>query len=179
MSDALKEKIRALERRRAHLRRQATQLSIDQKNLHLRNAMLRVWCESLSSLFQVCSTTDCQTTEIPDEVAAQSHFMLEQELKLLQATTMRDSLAWYDVDGAPGLPDPGLQTISPAGDPMDFFRHTVAQGLLPQAASWTPVEVAGMLRETVLRSSLYFNLQEAQQVMPRTRVVSPKELWDR
>lgn len=62
---------------------------------------------------------------------------------------------------------------------MAFFRNLVSKGPAPEAAYLSALEVATMLREAVLTTSLYLNVQEAQPAVQGRLMARTAEIWDR
>lgn len=173
MSAAVREKVKALERRHANLRRQANKLTHTRDQLVLKDAVLASWIETLT-LLQVQLAVHQGTALLSSQ---STNLLLQQELQLLTEVTRNEDHACPLFDAAAQLPHPGVDTVSVAGDPMACLRQGFALGPLPGAATWTPLELARMLRDTVLHCGLLLNQQQLPLVHQST--VSMKQEWDR
>lgn len=60
---------------------------------------------------------------------------------------------------------------------MAYLKRVLAEGTSLDVADWTPLDIASMLRETVLQASLQRTLQQAQ--LQYQSEPSTKALWDR
>jgi hypothetical protein len=60
-----------------------------------------------------------------------------------------------------------------------YFRQSVARGPHPQAAHWSALDLATMLRQTVLQSSLQLNLQRMQLPPEQHSELPVSKLWER
>lgn len=149
-SSAARERIRALEGKRAKLEREAAGLIQDQQRLVLHNAILNAWCEALA-LLQVhwgsgmaCETSAPEDAQQAEGLRERFRELLNREVQLLDDLTVRDSIASCSVSeaAAAALPDPGPDAVSP-GDPMHYFR---AVSTCSRLLYWCPcVHVFGLL----------------------------------
>lgn len=75
MSAIVREKLKALERKKAQLCRREAQLIKDRRNLLLRNALLSGWCEALS-LLQISAFSEEDSSSVGGDAATEQFQLL-------------------------------------------------------------------------------------------------------
>jgi len=173
MSAAIRDRLKALERRRNQLNRQAKQLSSLRNALILRNALLSAWCDSMTA-WLVCSAIQADRWGEDPELKAEIKRLVEQELQLLEQLRIEQG---QPLD-ASALPHPQVDSISPAGDLMGYLRRIISLGPHPDATNWTGTDMAALLRETTLQASLHMHRQQAPGDAQQG-AAGLKEHWDR
>ena len=163
MSAIVREKIKALERKKAQLRRREAQLINDRRHLLLRNALLSGWCEALS-LLQIAAFSEEDSSSVDGDAATeQFQLLLKEEIGLLQELTVNEKLSSCSIDDAAQLlPEPDC--ISPGQ-----CRHRPAGGWQHQAVLPAQGYAAGH-RQT----SLHFSCHVQATLWPSSGTLSPK-----
>lgn len=103
---AFRATIKNLERKRANLRRQQSNLIINRQKLLLRHALLTAWVDSLALL-----QAQCVFNQHQEPVQQQLQQLLDEEIALLGELALSEQLT-CSPDGQQGLPDPGPNTLS-------------------------------------------------------------------
>lgn len=81
------------------------------------------------------------------------------------------------MQGAALQPERDAQRIAPRHEPLAYFKHLVAQPVVQDAATMTAKDLAGSIKEAVLRSSLELQ-RTAMQQLP-TDAQALQRAWDR
>lgn len=70
-----------------------------------------------------------------------------------------------------------VQRIAPRHEPLAYFKHLVTQQAVQDAANMTAKDLAGAMRETVLRSSLELQRTKMQRLPADAQAL--QHVWDR
>lgn len=169
-------KIKVLVRRRAACRRQVAALAQTHAQLQLRLALLQAWCQVLALVLEKQPAVRHEGRHSQRERVKQ---LSVQEADLLQELDHTQA-SWHTA-----LPAPEPTSLSGylaanggGADSMAYLRRTLQLGPLAEAQHWTALELAMLLRETVLQCNLYISHGKLPlDGSAEEHLV--KELWDR
>jgi len=148
-------KLQALARRCARLKRQEGQLLHARELLVYRQTLL----DSLCGCFVVSQLN--QAAQLSDDEVASSKSGLEVLVQL--ETSLLHELGGPVMEPVRTLPAPdlGISTVAPRTDPLAYYKQIAALPVLPEAATMTTAELAGLLKDTVLQASVQLHLAQS------------------